>query len=194
MYPGERKNYHTVSESVLGGCFGFINPLCLPRNRMSEGFYRWGNWGLEKLSHVTTAAQLPSIRAGTQTPVQTSTFSFITLSMPLDGSGIIQQESMCVHVTRGLPGKEGWSFVRCGPNSQKDYFPTEPLHVYGKLAIQETPVMIWNLKTLHCVCLLSAYYVSDTESMKFNEEVIELIQKCNECIVISHGKLHEIKF
>ncbi|CAM9325162.1 unnamed protein product [Rangifer tarandus platyrhynchus] len=43
-----------------------------------------------------------------------------------------------------------------------------------------------NLKTLHCVCLLSAYYVSDTESMKFNGEVIELIQKCNECTVINY--------
>lgn len=41
---------------------------------------------------------------------------------------------------------------------------------------------------------MSAYYVSDTESMKFNGEVIELIKKCNECIVINHGKLHEIKF
>ncbi|CAI9152066.1 unnamed protein product [Rangifer tarandus platyrhynchus] len=48
-----------------------------------------------------------------------------------------------------------------------------------------------NLKTLHCVCLLSAYYVSDTESMKFNGEVIELIQKCNECTVINYGHIHQ---
>ena len=41
---------------------------------------------------------------------------------------------------------------------------------------------------------MSAYYVSDTEVMKFNGEVIELIKTCNGCIVINHGKLHEIKF
>ena len=80
---------------------------------------------------MTNAAQLQSIRAGTQRLAPALPLSPLSLYpclwIEVDSPA---REHVCVHVTRGLLGKEGWSFAWRGPTSQKYYFLTGPLHVY----------------------------------------------------------------
>ena len=94
--------------SVLGTCFRFISPLCLPRNPMSEGFYKWGNWRLEKLAtwQMLHSYRVLELELKSQLGPSTSTFSFIIL--PTDYGwkwNSPAREHVCVHVTRGQLGK-----------------------------------------------------------------------------------------
>lgn len=79
--PAGRKNSYTSQSQCWLGASDSLSHY-ISSNCMSEGCYRWGNWGTETLSHMTNVAQLQSIRAGTPTPAwpRTSTFSLITPS------------------------------------------------------------------------------------------------------------------
>lgn len=171
-----------------GGVPQIHYPIISPAIRWVRDFT--GNWGIEKLRHMTNIAQLEGIRAGTQTPAwpRISTFSFITQST---ASGWKQSSPARQHVYTCMwlgacQGKGSCHlagvalFHKCIISWQVlcIFIMVNTLHIQSTKEADNSGVS-YDLKFedmgLHLfVCLLSVYYVPDTGAAKVNEAVIKM--------------------
>lgn len=113
----EGKKNSCTSQSLCWVCASDSFSYYISSNPISEGFCKWGNWGIKKLNHRTNVAQLRSIRAGTQIPAWSQHFHFLLYysvhCLWVETEQPSKRACVHMHVSRSLPGKGELPSGRC---------------------------------------------------------------------------------